>query len=131
MLVEWDSFGLGDPAMEVGRACALAVLSGELSSGQYVRFVSDYLDGARDLGDRTLEERLRTFASVLPLGFCFTVLRMLGQDDHMPSSERERYVEQVGRALIWIQDALGVEIGEPHSLLASLRTTTVSQPVKP
>lgn len=126
LLVEWDGFGLGDPAMEVGRACALAVLSGELSSAQYVRFVSDYLDGTRDLGDRTLEERLRIFASVLPLGFCFTVLHLLGQESAMALEDRARYVKQVARALIWIQDAMGVEVGDPRTLLAPLGVTAGS-----
>lgn len=121
ILMEWDGFGLGDPAMEVGRACALAVLSGELSSAQYVRFVSDYLNRMRDLGDGTLEERLRIFASVLPLGFCFTVLHLLAQEGATTPEERARYVEQVARALIWIQDAMGVEVGEPKALLAPVR----------
>lgn len=121
ILMEWDGFGLGDPAMEVGRACALAVLSGELTSTQYVRFVSDYLNGMRDVGDGTLEERLRIFASVLPLGFCFTVLHVLAQEGGASPEERARYVEQVARALIWIQDAMGVEVGEPRELLAPVR----------
>lgn len=129
VLVEWDGFGLGDPAMEVGRACALAALSGELSSEQYVRFVSNYLEGMRDVGDGTLEERLRIFASVLPLGFCFTVLRLLGQEngDGTPPVERGRYVGQVARALVWIQDAMGVEVGEPRALLAPLMATAGSR----
>lgn len=121
VLLEWDGFGLGDPAMEVGRACALAVLAGELSSDQYVRFVGDYLNGTRDLGDSTLEERLRIFASVLPLGFCFTVLHLLAEDSATAPEDRTRYVEQAARALIWIQDAMGVEVGEPKELLAPVR----------
>lgn len=120
VLVEWDGFGLGDPAMEVGRASALAVLSGELTSDQYVRCISDYLSSARDLNDRTLEERLRIFASVLPLAFCFTLLHLLGRDRAIAPDDRTRYLEQVARALIWVQDAMGVEVGDPRRLLAPL-----------
>ena len=121
MLIEWEGFGLGDPAMEVGRAVALAALSGEIDGDQYVRFVSDYLSGMRDQRDATLEERLHIFASVLPLGFCFVVLRLLGQRGALSSGERERSIGQVTRALTWIQDTLGVEVGDPATLLAPLR----------
>ncbi|MGH2515726.1 MAG: phosphotransferase family protein [Ktedonobacterales bacterium] len=120
LLIEWDGFGLGDPAMEVGRAAALAVLSGELDTTQYVRFVADYLAGMRDAAEATLEERLRVFASVLPLGFCFTVLHLLAESQLSPT-EREHYVAQVGRALTWIQDTLGVRVGDAEELLAGLR----------
>jgi hypothetical protein len=119
MFVEWSGFGLGDPAMEVGRVAALAALSGELSAEQYVRFVSDYLAGMRDIGDETLEERVRVFASILPLGFCFVVLQHLAQGD--AGTERTDLVRQVERALIWIQDTLGVEVGKATELLAPLR----------
>lgn len=120
VLVEWDGFGLGDPAMEVGRAAALAVLSGELDTAQYVSFVADYLVGMRDTTDATMEERLRVFASVLPLGFCFTVLHLLAES-RLPPADRERYLAQVGRALTWIQDTLGVQVGDPSELLAALQ----------
>ena len=119
-LVEWNGFGLGDPAMEVGRAAALAALSGELSAGQYVQFIADYLAGMRDGKDPSLEERVRVFASILPLGFCFVMLRLLalGRQDQQ---EYAHGVEQVSRALIWIQDTLGVEVGSAVELLAPLR----------
>lgn len=120
MLVEWNGFGLGDPAMEVGRAAALAALSGELSAGQYVQFIADYLAGMRDGTDANLEERLRVFASILPLGFCFVMLRLLAHGQH-EQQEDARGVEQVSRALIWIQDTLGVEVGSAAELLAPLR----------
>lgn len=120
MLVEWNGFGLGDPAMEVGRAAALAALSGELSAAQYVQFIADYLAGMRDGKDPTLEERLRVFASILPLGFCFVMLRLLAQG-RPDGQDYERGVEQVSRALIWIQDTLGVEVGSAPELLAPLR----------
>lgn len=119
-LVEWNGFGLGDPAMEVGRAAALAALSGELSAEQYVRFIADYLAGMRDGKDSALEERLRVFASILPLGFCFVMLRVLAQSQTR-GEEYARGVEQVSRALIWIQDTLGVVVGSPAELLAPLR----------
>jgi thiamine kinase-like enzyme len=121
-LVEWEGFGLGDPAIEVGRIAALAALSGELTGDQYIRFMSDYLDGMRDVRDATLEERMRVFASVLPLGFCFTVLDLLARQP-VPPDERERILEQVARALLWVQDTMGVEIGDPAGLLAPLRVS--------
>lgn len=121
MLIEWEGFGLGDPAMEVGRAAALAALSGEIDGDQYVHFVSDYLTGMRDLRDTTLENRLHIFASVLPLGFSFAVLRLLAQRGALSTAERERSMAQVTRALMWIQDTLGIEVGDPATLLAPLR----------
>lgn len=121
MLIEWEGFGLGDPAMEVGRAAALAALSGEIDGDQYVHFVSDYLAGMRDLRDSTLENRLHIFASVLPLGFCYVVLRLLAQRGTLSTAERARSIGQVTRALTWIQDTLGVEVGDPATLLAPVR----------
>lgn len=119
-LVEWNGFGLGDPAMEVGRAAALAALSGELSAGQYVQFIADYLAGMRDGKDPSLEERVRVFASILPLGFCFVMLRLLAQG-RQDQQDYAHGVEQVSRALIWIQDTLGVEVGSAAELIAPLR----------
>ncbi len=49
-LVEWGDFGLGDPALEVGRAAGLSLLTGELSTTQYTNFIGSYLRGAGDLG---------------------------------------------------------------------------------
>jgi hypothetical protein len=121
VLVEWDGFGLGDPAMEVSRAAALATLTGELTPEQYVRFVSDYLAGMRDLRDETLEERLRVFASVLPLGFCFNLLGLLAQPTSPVGPERAAYVEQVARALQWISETMGIEVGNIPTLVAPLR----------
>ncbi|HEX6123431.1 MAG TPA: phosphotransferase [Ktedonobacterales bacterium] len=121
MLIEWESFGLGDPAMDVGRAAALATLTGELTPEQYIRFVSDYLAGMRDTRDTTLEERLRVFSSVLPLGFCFALLGVLAQARGMDRAERARHVEQVARALQWIHETLGIEVGDIAGLVAPLR----------
>ncbi|GEM_PF-950905 len=131
-LTEWEGFGLGDPAMEVGRAAALAALSGELSADQYVRFISDYLAGVQDQRDATFAERVRIFASVLPLGFGFVVLSMLGSMGGaltgataamvaVRPDERARDINQVKRALTWVQDTLGVEVGDPQVLLANVR----------
>jgi hypothetical protein len=121
LLVEWDGFGLGDPAMEVGRAVALATLTGELTPEQYERFIADYLAGTRDLRDTTLEERLRVFASVLPLGFCVSLLGLLVRPDAPTGGERKRYVEQVARALRWIHENLSVDIGNVSTLIAPLK----------
>jgi hypothetical protein len=119
MFVEWNGFGLGDPAMEVGRVAALAALSGELSAEEYVRFVSDYLSGMRDIRDESLKERVHVFASILPLGFSFAVLQHLAQGDI--GAERADLLRQIERALIWIQDTLGVVVGKAPELLAPLR----------
>ncbi len=119
VLTEWSGFGQGDPAMEVGRVGALSALSGELSAEQYVRFVTDYLAGMRDTRDETLEERLRVFASILPLGFCFVVLDHLAQGP--ARAEDAAHIRQVERALVWIQDTLGVNVGAAAELLAPLR----------
>ena len=120
-LVEWDGFGLGDPAMEVGRAAGLAALSGELGAEQYVSFIADYLAGMRDLRDGTLGERLRVFASALPLGFCFTALRLVAQTPMLSVEERAGSLGQVVRALTWVQDTLGVDVGSAEALVAPLR----------
>lgn len=119
-LMEWSGFGLGDPAIEVARVGALAALSGELSSQQYVRFVAAYLDGMRDLRDTTLEERLRIFASVAPMGFTLTALATLAQPGAIPATARRGIIAQLIRSLTWSEDTLGVEIGEPAALLAPL-----------
>lgn len=119
-LTEWGGFGLGDPAIEVARVGALAALSGELTSERYVRFVAAYLDGMRDLRDTTLEERMRIFASVAPMGFTLTALATLAQPGAIPPPARRGVIEQIGRSLTWSQDTLGVEIGEPATLLAPL-----------
>jgi hypothetical protein len=119
-LTEWSGFGLGDPAIEVARVGALAALSGELTSEQYVRFVAAYLDGMRDLRDTTLEERLRIFASVAPVGFTLTALATLAQPGAIAPPARQGIVAQIGRSLAWSQDTLGVEIAQPFALLAPL-----------
>ena len=119
-LTEWSGFGLGDPAIEVARVAALAALSGELTGEQYTRFVSGYLDGMRDLRDTTLEERLRIFASVAPMGFTLTALATLAQPSAIPAPARRSIIEQISRSLTWSQNTLGVEIGPPATLLAPL-----------
>src|SRR5262249_37158700 len=110
LLVEWNGFGRGDPALELGRVAALAALSGELSTEQYVQFVADYLVDMRDTRDPTLGDRVRVFASILPLGFTFAVLHHLVTSGPT-GPENAGVIEQVARALQWIQDALGVEVG--------------------
>jgi hypothetical protein len=116
-LVEWGDFGLGDPAMEVGRAAVLARLAGELSGDQYTQFVGGYLRGANDFGDATLSDRLVVFTSVLPLGYAFTLLQLLSRGPMAPA-ERASTIAQVERALSWTADALGVKVGELQGLLA-------------
>ncbi len=119
-LVEWGDFGLGDPALEVGRAAGLALLTGELSAEQYAQLVGSYLRGAGDFGDKTLAERLLVFSSVLPLGFSFTLLQLLASP--LTTAEaRARDLDQVARALAMTAEALKIGIGDPQALLAPLR----------
>jgi hypothetical protein len=117
---EWDGFGLGDPAMEVGRAAMLALLTGALTPAQHQLLLDEYMTGVRDLRDATLEERLRVFTSVVPLGFCLSTLVLLAAARELPPGPRLRYVEQVRNALWLIQETLGVEVGDPARLLAPL-----------
>jgi hypothetical protein len=119
-LTEWGGFGLGDPALEGARVAALATLANELSSAQYTRFIAAYLDGMRDLRDATLEERLRLFASVAPMGVTLAALAALARPGAIPPRARRGLLAQVARALTWSQDALGVQIGAPATLLAPL-----------
>jgi thiamine kinase-like enzyme len=126
VLVEWDGFGLGDPALDLGRATVLGVLEGALDPRQYARFLSQYLDGMRDLADPTIAQRIEVFASVLPLGFAFFLLSALGPSGtgsarpSIPSTLRASTLEQVARALGWVQSALGIQVGVPGKLLAPL-----------
>lgn len=120
ILVDWSDFGLGDPAIEVGRVAVLAVLAGELSSAQYTRFLEGYVDGVRDLADPTLADRLAVFTSVVPLGFIFVMLQLLAQPDIAPA-EQQRGVQQIERALAWTQSTLGITAGDPRALVAPLR----------
>jgi hypothetical protein len=120
MLTEWEGFGQGDPAMEFARAAGLAALAGDLDSRQYVRFVSDYLAGMNDTRDTTLEDRLQVFASVLPMGFCFVMMTVLAEDKQATAEERDAQIAQIERALTWIHDTLGVELGDTELLLAPL-----------
>lgn len=120
-LTEWSGFGLGDPGIEAARVGALAALAGELSSPQYTRFIAAYQDGMRDLRDATLEERLRVFASVAPMGFTLNALAALARPGVIAPRARAGVVGQVIRALTWSLTTMGVEIGDPATLLAPVR----------
>ena len=120
MLTEWEGFGQGDIALEFARAAGLAALAGDLDAGQYVRFVAEYLNGMRDTRDSTLEDRVQVFASVLPLGFCFVMLSVLAEDKQATAEERDARIAEVERALTWIHDTLGVELGDTELLVAPL-----------
>ena len=122
MLVEWDAFGLGDPALEVGRVAVLATLAGSLTKDQYTRFLPDYLAGMRDLGDATRAERLRLVTDIMPMGFCLTVLTLLAKEP-LPPAERSRQLDAVARAMLWMQRSLGLKEDDPATLLAPLRAT--------
>ncbi|MGO8947361.1 MAG: hypothetical protein ACLQUY_06815 [Ktedonobacterales bacterium] len=119
-LVEWEGFGQGDTAMEFARAAGLAALAGDLDAAQYVRFVAEYLAGMRDTRDSTLEDRIQVFASVLPLDFCFVMMSVLAQDKQATAEERDARIAEIERALTWIHDTLGVELGDTELLLAPL-----------
>lgn len=125
ILMEWDAFGLGDPALEVGRAAVLATLAGSLTKQQYTGFLPEYLSGMRDLGDTTLGERLRLVTDIMPMGFCLTVLNLLAQG-HFPAQERARQLDAVARALLWMQRSLGLREDDPAELLRPLRNPPAS-----
>jgi thiamine kinase-like enzyme len=117
ILADWGGFGLGDPAMEIARAATLAALAGELNAERYARLQSQYIEGVRDLQDETLSKRAEVFTSALPLGFAITALSLLSEQR---GEERTRGIAQITRALQWVQNALGVRIGEPPDLLRPL-----------
>jgi len=136
LLVDWGGFGLGDIALEIGRAAALAALNEEITSEQYIRMITDYLDGTRDLKDPTLEQRLQVYASVFPYGFTLFMLSLLArlQKDgpettliNDPAEYRGRGLMAIARSLTWIQDALGVEVAAPADVLAPFGLMTAAQ----
>ena len=136
VLVDWGGFGLGDIALEIGRAAALAALNEEISSEQYIRMITDYLAGTRDLKDVTLEQRLQVYASVFPYGFTLFMLSFLarlqadGPETTLVNDAAEyrgRGLMAVARSLTWIQDALGVEVVSPPEVLAPFGLTTVAR----
>jgi hypothetical protein len=121
LFTEWGSFGLGDPAFEIARAAGVTALTGELNGPQYWRFVGQYVEGMRDLRDAALQQRVDVFASVVPLGFSFAALLLI-RDQR--GETRRRTLGQIARALQWVQNALGVRIGEPEELLRPLAKGT-------
>jgi hypothetical protein len=136
VLLDWGGFGLGDIALEIGRAAALAALNEEISSEQYIRMITDYLAGTRDLKDPTLEQRLQIYASVFPYGFTLFMLSFLArlQADgpettlvNDPAEYRGRGLMAVARSLTWIQDALGVQVVSPPEALAPFGQITVAR----
>ncbi len=136
ILVDWGNFGVADVAMEIGRAAALAALNEEITSEQYVRMITDYLEGTRDLKDSTLEQRLQVYASVFPYGFTLFMLSFLarlqkdGPESTLvedPAVYRGRGLMAIARSLTWIQDALGVQVAAPPDVLAPFGLTTIAQ----
>lgn len=128
MFIEWEGFGLGDPALEIGRTMVLATLEDHFDATQYSRMLMSYLAGTRDLRDATLEQRIDVFTSVLPLGYSFYLLALLAPDAGgaatanagLAPTERSRTLDQAGRALAWVQGALGILDPAPAVALAPL-----------
>jgi thiamine kinase-like enzyme len=136
VLVDWGNFGLGDCALELGRAAALAALNEEISSEQYIALTSGYLSGTRDLKDATLEQRLQVYAAVFPFGFTLFMLSFLArlQADgpettlvNDPAEYRGRGLMAIARSLTWLQDALGVEVAAPNDVLAPFGQVTIAR----
>ncbi len=136
MLVDWSGFGLGDIALEVGRAAALAALNEEITSEQYIQGITNYLGGTRDLKDPSLEERLQIYASVFPFGFTLFMLSFLARLQNNgpettlvndPAEYRGRGLMAVARSLTWIQDALGVQVAAPNEVLAPFGQITIAR----
>jgi hypothetical protein len=120
LLIEWEGFGLADPAMEIGRAAVLARLAGEITEAQCERFLREYCDSAADLNDATLGERLEVFASILPLGFVFHELQRLAEME-MGANERAYTLQRIAVALTLLERGLGATFGDPGALLDPLR----------
>jgi hypothetical protein len=120
LLIEWEGFGLADTAMEISRAATLARLMGEITEAQHTRFLSEYRDGAADLNDATLGERLEVFASIMPLAFVFHELRRLAEIE-MGANERAYALQCVAVALTILERDLGATVGDPDALLDPLR----------
>ncbi len=136
LLTDWGGFGLGDIAMEIARAAALAALNEEISSDQYVHLMNDYIAGASDLKDSTLEQRVHIYASVFPFGFTLFMLTFLAriQSDgpettlvEDPAVYRGRGLMAVARSLVWIQDALGLQVVAPNEALAPFGQITIAR----
>jgi hypothetical protein len=122
LLIEWDGFGLADPAMEIGRAATLARLTGELTEAQRARFLREYCDGVADLNDAALGERMEIFTSILPLGFVFHELQGLAEREAR-TNERANALQRVAVALTLLERDLGAAVGDPDALLDPLRYT--------
>jgi hypothetical protein len=120
LLIEWEGFGLADPAMEIGRAATLARLAGEITEAQCERFLREYRDGAADLNDATLGERLEVFTSILPLGFVFHELRRFAETE-LGANERAYMLQRSAVALSLVERDLGATFGDPDALLDPLR----------
>lgn len=120
LLIEWDGFGLGDVALEVGRAATLARLGGEMTEEQYTRFLRGYRDGVADLADPTLGERLEIFTSILPLGFAMHELQRLAETEAI-AHDRMQALQRVAVALTLLERDLGAAVGNPEALLDPLR----------
>lgn len=118
-LTDWSAFGLGDPAIEVAHVSVQAALTSQLSNEQYAHFLTAYLNGMRDLRDTTVEERLRLFSSVAPMGFAIEALAALSRAGAASKDVHRTLLQRLDRALIWMQ-ALGVDFGDPAKLLAPL-----------
>lgn len=120
LLAGWEQFGLGDVAMDIGNAAVRATLGGALSVEQYTILMADYARSTRDMGDAGIEQRLRVIASVVPLGVAMEgVTHLAGAS--VGRRARAHQVEHVGRALGWVQHALGVVVGDTQPLLEPLR----------
>jgi hypothetical protein len=120
LLIAWESFGLGDPAMEIGRAATLARLGGEITEAQQSRFLREYCAGTVDLNDTTLGERLEVFTSILPLGFVFGELQRLAETE-TSAGDRTYLLQRVAVALTLLERDLGAAVGDPDALLDPLR----------
>ncbi|WIG61955.1 MAG: hypothetical protein OJF49_004704 [Ktedonobacterales bacterium] len=117
----WQDFGLGDPAIETGRAAVLAYLAGQLDAERLARFLASYGGGMRDVRDQTLQQRLEIFASVAPLGIALALLALLAREQDAPKEARQHWLGQVTLALTTLERNLGVAAGDPALLLAPLR----------
>jgi hypothetical protein len=117
VFVDWERFGLGDPAMEAVVAAVPSTLEGTLDQRQYDLFLDSYAWGMRDLGDEDLSQRIGILASVMP--FAVVVESLLAGIPREPAA-RLALARKLRRALEWLGGSLGVAIDPLDDLLAPL-----------
>lgn len=120
LLLDWETSGQGDPAMDAAFALVRTTLAGQLTSAQFSALREEYLRTTRDLKDAALAERLDAAVTLAPFATCVEALERLATPP-IAESERAHLVSRIERALSWMARSLGVEVGDVPALVAPLR----------